>query len=156
MFSLGYCLGVATVTKLVRNVFMAAVIPSMAYYYANRTAGSDQPSGKQSGFVKLLPLFVVGFLILAILRSVGDAGINASGRAFALWEGAAWGGIHSVIKNWSVNLLGVALAGVGLNTRFRILKGLGATPFVVGLGAALIVGVISFVAISLLATFVTL
>ena len=50
----------------------------------------------------------------------------------------------------------VALAGVGLSTDFRAFKGLGVKPFVVGLGAALVVGVVSFVAISLLGSFVTL
>ena len=49
----------------------------------------------------------------------------------------------------------VALAGVGLNTSFRIFKGLGIKPFLVGLGAALIVGVVSFAAISILGTFLT-
>lgn len=41
----------------------------------------------------------------------------------------------------------VALAGVGLKTRFSILK---------GLGAALIVGVVSLVTISVLGAFVSL
>jgi uncharacterized integral membrane protein (TIGR00698 family) len=155
-FSLPDCLDVATVTKLVRNVFMAAVIPFMAFYYTSRMADQGQSAGKKTGFAKLLPLFVIGFLFLAIVRSVGDAGISAGGRAFGLWGSAAWKGIHGFFKNWAVNLLGVALAGVGLNTRFRILKGLGVKPFIVGLGAALIVGVVSFVAITLLGTFVTL
>ena len=43
-----------------------------------------------------------------------------------------------------------------MSTRLEILKGLGVKPFLVGLGAALTVGVVSFVAISLLGTFVAL
>jgi hypothetical protein len=35
-----------------------------------------------------------------------------------------------------------------LNTRFQILKGLGVKPFVVGLGAALVVGLVSVAAIT--------
>jgi uncharacterized membrane protein YadS len=50
----------------------------------------------------------------------------------------------------------VALAGVGLSTNFRSFKGLGLKPFLVGLGAALIVGVVSFIAISLMGSLVTL
>ena len=50
----------------------------------------------------------------------------------------------------------VALAGVGLSTSFRIIKGLGVKPFIVGLGAALMVGVFSFVTICLLGSLVTL
>jgi uncharacterized integral membrane protein (TIGR00698 family) len=154
VFSLPRALDVATVTKLVRNVFMAAVIPLMALYYARKTAGEAQVAGKAS-FFKFLPLFILGFLACAVLRSVGDAGVNAGGNAFGLWNGATWSGIHGVVKQWAVNLLVVALAGVGLSTSFRILKGLGIKPFLVGLGAALMVGVVSFAAISLLGAFVS-
>jgi uncharacterized membrane protein YadS len=134
------------VTKLVRNVFMAAVIPFMAFYYTRRTQGGDEARGRKTNVAKLLPQFVIGFLILAVIRSLGDA----------LWAGQAWSEVVSFTKTWAVNLLVVALAGVGLSTSFKILKGLGFKPFIVGLGAALIVGVVSFITISLLGTFVTL
>jgi uncharacterized integral membrane protein (TIGR00698 family) len=156
VFSLPRALDVATVTKLVRNVFMAAVIPLMALYYTRKTAGQGEFAGKKASVAKLLPLFIIGFLACAVLRSIGDAGVNAGGNAFGLWDSAAWKGIYGFIKHWAVNFLVVALAGVGLSTSFRILKGLGIKPFIVGLGAALMVGVVSFVAISLLGTFVAL
>jgi len=154
VFSAPLALDVATVTKLVRNVFMAIVIPFMAFYYARKTQGES--SGKKASFLKLLPLFVVGFLIMAVIRSIGDAGIKAGGNAFGLWDGRAWKGIYSFIKAWAENLLVVALAGVGLGTNFRTFRGLGIKPFLVGLGAALLVGGVSFIAISLLGSFVTL
>jgi uncharacterized integral membrane protein (TIGR00698 family) len=154
VFSAPLALDVATVTKLVRNVFMAAVIPFMALYYTRRTR--SESAGKKVSFLKLLPLFVVGFLSMAVLRSIGDAGINAGGNAFGLWGGAAWKSLHGTIKTWAGNLLVVALAGVGLSTDFRTFKGLGIKPFLVGLSAALAVGVVSFVAISLLGSLVTL
>jgi uncharacterized integral membrane protein (TIGR00698 family) len=156
VFSLPRALDVATVTKLVRNVFMAAVIPFMALYYTRRTAGQGGVVGKKTSIGKLLPLFIAGFLACAVLRSIGDAGINAGGKAFGLWGRTAWKGIYRFVETWAVNFLVVALAGVGLSTSFRILKGLGLKPFVVGLGSALMVGVVSFIAISLLGTFVTL
>lgn len=158
VFAAPLALDVATVTKLVRNVFMAAVIPFMAFYYARGRARRTQGevSGKKASFLKLLPLFVVGFLIMAVIRSVGDAGIKAGGNAFGLWDGGAWKSIYSSIQTWAGNLLVVALAGVGLSTDFRTFKGLGIKPFLVGLGAALIVGVVSFIAISLLGSLVTL
>jgi len=155
VFSLPRALDVATVTKLVRNVFMAAVIPLMALYYARRTAQGEGEEKKIS-FVKLLPLFIVGFLILAVVRSIGDAGINGGGRAFGLWDSGAWKDLFGFVKTWAVNFLVLALAGVGLSTSFRTFKGLGVKPFFVGLAAALMVGVVSFVAISLLGTFVAL
>lgn len=155
VFSAPLALDVATVTKLVRNVFMAAVIPFMVFYYARKSASQGEGADKKTNSLKLLPLFVVGFLTLAMIRSVGDAGINAGGSAFGLWDNAAWTGIHTFVKAWAGNLLVVALAGVGLSTDFRTFRGLGFKPFLVGLGAALAVGVVSFVAISLLGGFVT-
>ncbi|HUW94729.1 MAG TPA: putative sulfate exporter family transporter, partial [Anaerolineae bacterium] len=156
VFGAPLALDVATVTKLVRNVFMAVVIPFMAFYYARKTAGQDESAAKKTSFVKLLPLFVVGFVIMAVIRSIGDVGINAGGNAFGLWGDAAWKAIYTFVRTWAGNLLVVALAGVGLSTDFRAFKGLGIKPFVVGLGAALVVGVVSFVAISLLGSFVRL
>jgi len=156
VFGAPLALDVATVTKLVRNVFMAVVIPFMAFYYARKTRGQGESAGKKTSFVKLLPLFVVGFVVMAVVRSIGDVGINAGGNAFGLWDDAAWIAIYSFVKTWAGNLLVVALAGVGLSTDFRAFKGLGIKPFVVGLCAALVVGVVSFVAITLLGSFVRL
>lgn len=141
----------ATVTKLVRNVFMAAVIPFMAFYYARKS----QAKGKKVSVAKLLPLFVLGFLAMAVLRSVGDAMVNNGGSAYGLWDAAAWKGLYGTVKTWAENLLVVALAGVGLNTNFRSFKGLGIKPFLVGLSAALVVGLLSFVAILLVGNLVT-
>jgi hypothetical protein len=61
-------------------------------------------------------------------------------------------GVYGTVITWAGHFLAVALAGVELTTDFR---SLGIKPFLVGLGAALMVGVISFVAISLLGSLVT-
>jgi len=156
VFSAPRVLDVATVTKLVRNVFMAIIIPVMALTYARRAEEQGEFSGTKVGFLKLLPLFVVGFLALATFRSTGDAGINAGGSAFGLWDSATWEGIHGTLKGWAEMLMVVALAAVGLSTNLRSLKGLGVKPFLVGLAAALVVGIVSYVAIFLLGSFVAL
>ena len=100
-------------------------------------------------------MFILGFITLAVFRSIGDAGINAGSDAFALWDGAAWKAIISTIKKWAEILLVVALAGVGLGTNFRSVRALGIKPFMVGLGASLSVGLISYLAITLLGGLVT-
>jgi uncharacterized integral membrane protein (TIGR00698 family) len=162
VYRLARAVEVATVTKLVRNVFMALVIPLTALYYNRRTADRDSETegGAGPGIVKLLPFFVLGFLLFALLRSVGDAGVQAGGeaggRAFGLWDAETWAGIHGWIKTWAANLLVVALAGVGLNTSTRILRGLGLKPFLAGLAAALGVGVISYALITLMGFWIPL
>lgn len=152
VFSAPAALDAATVTKLVRNVFMAAVIPLMALYYARRAEGEF--GGKKTPISKLLPQFVLGFLALAVIRSIGDAGLNGGGNAFGIWNAAGWKSFYGFFATWAVNLMVVALAGVGLKTQLSIIKGLGIKPFLVGLVAALMVGVVSFIAISLLGSFV--
>ena len=156
VFSAPLALDFATVTKLVRNVFMAAVIPFMAYYYTRKVQAEAQVAGKKTNPLALLPRFVLGFLAMAVIRSVGDAMINAGGQAFGVWDAQAWENIYRTIQTWAGYLLVIALAGVGLSTNFRAFKGLGVKPFIVGLGAALVVGIISFVAITLLGSFITL
>lgn len=151
VFAAPLALDTATVTKLVRNVFMAAVIPFMAFYYARKS----QAKGKKVSVAKLLPLFVLGFLAMAVLRSVGDAMVKNGGSAYGIWNADAWKGLYGTVKTWAENLLVVALAGVGLNTNFRSFKGLGIKPFLVGLSAALVVGLVSFVAILLVGNLVT-
>jgi len=155
VFSAPLALDVATVTKLVRNVFMAAVIPFMAYYYARKVRDQGEFAGKRTNPLKLLPLFVLGFLAMATLRSIGDAMIKAGGEAFGLWDAETWHAIYTTLKTWAGYLLVVALAAVGLSTDFRSFKGLGFKPFFVGLAAAMIVGIVSFIAITLAGSLVT-
>jgi len=153
IFSQPAALDAATITKLVRNVFMAAVIPFMAYYYA-RKAQDGNFKGKKTSFTQLFPVFILGFLAMAVLRSIGDAGVNAGGLAFGLLEPAAWTDVITIIKRWAEIFLVVALAGVGLNTNFHSFKALGIKPFLVGLCASAVVGGISIIAIKLLGSFV--
>ncbi len=138
---------VAIVTKLVRNAFMAVVIPLMAFIYIRRNKGASQ---KKISVLSLFPVFILGFIALAILRSIGDyAVVN---RNF-MWNAEGWNALCSLIKQGAGYFLAVAMAGVGLGTDIKKLKQLGAKPFFVGLCAALSVGIISFALIKIFAPF---
>jgi uncharacterized integral membrane protein (TIGR00698 family) len=153
VYSAPLALDAATVTKLVRNVFMALVIPFMAYYYARNT--NDGTKKGKTNILKLLPMFILGFIAMAIIRSIGDAGINSNGMAFGLWDQATWSATVKFIVKWAGIFLVVALAGVGLSTNISTFKGLGFKPFLVGLSAALAVGVVSYFTILLLGSYVS-
>jgi uncharacterized integral membrane protein (TIGR00698 family) len=155
IFSQPVALDVATITKLVRNVFMAAVIPFMAFYYARKIRNGSF-KGEKTSFKKLFPIFILGFLGMAVIRSLGDAGINAGGQAFGIFDEYTWSEVIEFIKSWAGIFLVVALAGVGLSTNFRSFKALGVKPFLVGLCASVVVGGISFLAIKLLGSYVIL
>ncbi|MBU2600635.1 MAG: putative sulfate exporter family transporter [Actinobacteria bacterium] len=154
LFGAPRALEAATVTKLVRNVFMLAVIPLVALHHA-RSGGGREMAGKAS-LAGLFPQFILGFLLLAVVRSIGDSGVADGGQAFGVWDASAWTALHGTVKTGAEYLLLVALAGVGMSTDFRSFGRLGLKPFLVGLGAALAVGLVSFVAISALGSLVTL
>lgn len=148
---------VAIVTKLVRNVFMAVVIPVMTFVYASRKGEiQNVPEPWCRRVVKLFPLFILGFLFMAGIRSIGDAGIQSTGFALGLWNGEQWLSFTNGIKEWSGYILATAMAAVGLGTSFRSMRGLGIKPFYVGLLAAAIVGVTAIVMVFLLGRFVTM
>jgi uncharacterized integral membrane protein (TIGR00698 family) len=147
---------IAIVTKLVRNALMAIVIPAMTLIYARRTGAVQDAS--ESGYkkaLKLFPLFILGFVFMAVLRSIGDAGIQGGGLAMGLWGEDQWVGITKGIKQWSGYILATAMAGVGLGTSFRSMQGLGIKPFYVGLVAAMMVGVTAIIMVFLLGRYVT-
>jgi uncharacterized integral membrane protein (TIGR00698 family) len=121
-------LDVATVVKLIRNALMAPLLLGIAWAWFRQmgTAGDTR-----AGLRRALPLFVLGFLALSAIRSAGfiDPGLadacDAAARILIL----------------------VALAAVGLSVRLEDLRAVGPKPLLVGLGAALIVGVGTILAI---------
>jgi uncharacterized membrane protein YadS len=137
-------LDTATVTKLVRNLFMLPVIPLMAVLY-NRGEGRDPAT--RTSFIQLVPLFVFGFIAMTALRTVGDVGDQPFGfLSQATWD--AWVTTLSASANWC---LAIAMASVGLGTSFSKLGKLGLRPLAIGLVAALLVGAVSYGMIRLLA-----
>ena len=157
LWSLPSGLDVATITKLVRNVFMILVIPLMSFLYVKNQMKEATESDLNKSNIKskvnikkLIPVFVIGFLLVSILRSIGDVGIGTSNLAFGLFGVGVWAEIIKVIKDFATILFVVALGGVGLSTDFSNFKGLGIKPFLVGLFAALTIGIVSFFSVSLL------
>jgi len=147
----------AMVTKMVRNSLMAIVIPLMSFVYARKNISTDSASDtKKVSPLKLFPLFIVGFLAMAAVRSIGDAGINGGGQAFGLFSSDAWDNVVRYIRSWSGYVLATAMAGVGLGTSFKTLRGLGIKPFYVGLLAAIIVGATGLVLALILGPYVKL
>lgn len=79
MYTQPLALDIATIAKLVRNVFIALVIPYMAYSYAKEKRDSLTFQVRKNSFFHLFPTFILGFLLMALIRSIGDAGINENG-----------------------------------------------------------------------------
>jgi uncharacterized integral membrane protein (TIGR00698 family) len=140
---------VAVVAKLVRNVMMVAVIPGITYLYARNLRKEGEDVGQGTSVLDMFPVFILGFLVMAGIRSIGDAGIDSSGLAFGLWGEETWSDITHTIRNWAEYTLGTAMAAVGLGTSIKQLRGLGYKPFLVGIAAAASVGVVSIGLVSI-------
>ena len=127
---------VATVVKLVRNALMAPLIVGIAWWWSRSSGGSapaPRPGALPPGppIFTAVPLFVLGFLAMAALRTTGFIDPAQAARL----DDAAKG------------LILVALAGVGLNTRLAQMRTIGLTPFYVGLATALALAALSLAAI---------
>jgi uncharacterized integral membrane protein (TIGR00698 family) len=146
-YSAPEALDTATVTKLVRNLFMVAVIPLMTILY--HRSDSERKATLKPPLSQMIPLFVFGFVAMALLRTVGDLG----DAPFAgLLTDAQWQSSIAFITTLSSWCLTMAMASVGLGTNFKRLRGLGLKPLAAGLAAALVVGGVAAGLIHLLAS----
>jgi uncharacterized integral membrane protein (TIGR00698 family) len=152
-------LRVATVTKLTRNLFLAVVIPLLTWMHVRATRDSaPRARGAGTSWRALVPAFVLGFLGMAIVRSVGDAMLASGAAAYGWWSAAEWLSLTNLIGDvWGSRLLlGTAMAAVGLNTSFSVFRGVGFKPFAVGLAGALVVGAVGLTMAVVFGRFVTL
>jgi uncharacterized integral membrane protein (TIGR00698 family) len=119
---------VATTVKLTRNALMGLVIVGIGMAYSG-SPGSGPRLRPWKRVQQSIPLFVVGFLLMALLHSVG---------ALA-WASRALGtDVVALLRDVSRVLILVALAGVGLSTRLDAMRTIGWKPFLLGLVLAVL------------------
>lgn len=116
---------VATAVKLTRNALMGAVIVGIGLVYSRGERSAGVHFGKR--IRQSVPLFVIGFLVVALLNTVG----------VVAWLGARLHrDLSHDLQTISRFLILVALAGVGLSTKLSAMRKIGATPFLVGFATA--------------------
>jgi len=128
---------VATVVKLTRNTLMGPllVVIGAVYAHAVRSAGPGRTS--RSGARRVLsvvPPFVLGFLGMALLNSLGLISPQAGHAAS---EGAKL-------------LVLAALTGVGLSTNLGQMRAVGLRPFYLGLAASTLLSLLTLALILVL------
>ena len=136
-------LDVATVTKLIRNTFLVILIPLFAFLY-NRGEFKEQ----KYSLLSIFPYFVLGFIGMIILRNLGDQFFTFENDNFY-----AWSKFIEYLKILATVFLTMAMAAVGISINLGELKSMGYKPFVVGLIAAITVGIISLIYIETLKNF---
>ncbi len=127
---------IATIIKLTRNALMVAIIPMVAFVYINYIGG--QIGGKNVPFLarvkQSVPGFVLGFLVMATLNSIGLFGLMTS------YSGMNISGFINYMVKWS---LLIALAGIGLGTDLFKLRKVGINTIVVACSTAIATAVAS-------------
>jgi uncharacterized integral membrane protein (TIGR00698 family) len=158
MFADDVVLRVATVTKLTRNLCLAAVIPLLTWLHLRAADNRTGTKRKQPGWKTLIPAFVIGFVAMAIVRTIGDATLQSAGAAYGLWTASSWSALTAQVGDfWASRVfLGTAMAAVGLNTSFSVFQGVGARPFVVGFTGALVVGAVGMAMAVVFGRFISL
>ncbi len=145
-----FALNVATVVKLMRNTLMAPIMVFIGLVYSRagrHRLTSQAAQATRLTFGKLVPWFVLGFLLLAFIRSGGvAAGVlpRSVDRPGQLQAAASALKFVDEIAKFCILM---ALAGVGLGTNVQNMRKIGLKPFVVGLCVA---GVLAVVSLSLI------
>ena len=112
----------ATLTKLIRNLFLAILIPYLAIslHRDNKKASSLSLAASS---LKSIPLFVYGFVAMIILRSILDNSNNFSLELERVLE----------LNSQLVKILfSLALISLGLSINIKKLRGLMLQPIIVG------------------------
>jgi uncharacterized integral membrane protein (TIGR00698 family) len=140
----------ATIVKLARVCLLAPVVFLIGLMHAREQAKLAGPSEKKHiNYLHLFPMFVLGFLGMALLRTIGFI----PEVTFHLPNASVFGtsnptlNLASFFETLSQYCIIISMAGVGLETKFSAMKQTGAKPFLASLLAALLIGCLILVLI---------
>ena len=154
---------IAAVTKLTRNLLLAAAIPALSAVHHAASSSCSMNSRSSGGggrggvlaafaagaanprvFTSQMPPFLIAFLGMSALRSLGDAVFAASGDAADVDDAirTKWKKCVGFVGNemGAKHCLGTAMAAVGLSTSASVVRGVGLTPFIIGAAGSAAVG----------------
>lgn len=107
-------LGFAVVVKLVRTLMIIPISVGLAVMEGRRSGEAERLTPAR--VIKLVPWFLVGFLVVATLTSLGAVPAPAA----------------DVLTQVSVFLVATALAGIGMSTDLRAIRKAGLKPLALG------------------------
>ena len=128
-FDLPEAVAIAGLTKFLRTLGLLILVPIAAWLGARDEAptGASRPALRRT----VLPVFVMGFLALVLLRTIGDAVADGS---------AAWTEVLDAGQVASEWLLLFGMAAVGLGITFAHLREAGWRPVATSFAAAVLAG----------------
>jgi len=139
-------LNVATVVKLTRNTLMAPLIVLFGVVYArgfNRDMSEDAAQASRFDWRKMIPGFVIGFLLMSLVRTAGVALLVLPQSVSEPGDLMAAASFLKICEEISKFAILMALAGVGLNTDIASLRRIGLKPLLVGTCVAVVLALVS-------------
>ena len=123
-------LSTAVVVKLARVIMLAPLVAVVAYTARRRNKADQSLGGKKA---PLVPLFVIGFLIMVVVRTTG----------------VLPGGVLDAAKLLTTALLAAALFGLGTGVRVRVLLATGARALALGAISTVLIAAVSYAGVLL-------
>ena len=136
----------ATIVKLVRISLLGPAVFILGAWYAYRCRTSTYHADRVH-YSKLVPSFVVLFLGLALLRTLGflpEVTLHLTDQ-FLFGGGDRQIDIAGVLSGTGKWVITGAMAGVGLSTEFRAMKAGGLRPLLLGVVSAVGIGVLGLI-----------
>ncbi len=120
---------IATITKLLRSLFLALLVPSL-FFFKNRIERNTSKSLSILGYIKnSIPLFVISFIILIIIRAIADNYYLNS---------ITWINILEILENVITILFGLALTALGASINLKKILSQGYVPIIIGMVYSLV------------------
>ncbi|HVV01585.1 MAG TPA: YeiH family protein [Verrucomicrobiae bacterium] len=142
----------ATIVKLARVCLLAPVVFLIGFAYAwqkaRRTGVSER---KNINYARLFPMFIIGFLGLALLNTSGllpNLTLHFA-QGGALQAGDRQVNLSGSLQQISMFLITLSMAAVGLETKFVAMRQTGLKPFIASFAAALAIACLTLVMIQL-------
>jgi uncharacterized integral membrane protein (TIGR00698 family) len=135
---------VATIVKLTRISLLGPAVFGVGLAYAYRRRREAVYIGHTVDYRKLIPTFILFFLAMAFLRTIGflpEITFHMTDR-FIFGQGDHTIHLADFLAKTAKWIITGAMAGVGLITEFRAMKTGGLSPFALGLGATVIISVL--------------
>ena len=117
-------LEIATITKIIRNLFLLALIPILIVF--NKSSKNNK-NKSQSVFVKMfdsIPLFVVGFILFVTFRSIMD---------LYFFDNEKWIEFLVILEKLISILFGLALTALGASIDLRKIFNQGYVAILIGM-----------------------
>ncbi len=127
----------ATIAKLARVCLLAPIVFLAGVLHARSSARDGEK--KQINYWSLFPMFVLGFLGMALLRSLGWLPDMTFNKPTFFAGSTAPVSLAGVCDNFSKYCIIISMAGVGLETKFAAMRQTGWKPFLASLIAVLVI-----------------